>query len=101
MILDMIPTARGARYKLLAAACFALLLAVPTLAFAQEEGVEGEEEDTAYEYDYEADTDASAMTDFDEELSPHGMWVDDETYGRVWVPSSEEVGGDFQPYRTA
>lgn len=48
-----------------------------------------------------ADTDPSALTDFKPALDGHGTWVDDSTYGTVWVPSSSEVGTDFTPYVTA
>jgi hypothetical protein len=47
-----------------------------------------------------ADTDASALTDFRATLDPHGAWVDDPTYGTVWVPNAAEVGADFAPYET-
>ena len=45
-----------------------------------------------------ADTDPSALTDFEPVLDPHGTWVDDPTYGTVWAPSPNEVGTDFTPY---
>jgi hypothetical protein len=48
-----------------------------------------------------ADTDPSALTDFRSTLDPYGSWVDDGTYGTVWVPSSTVVGDDFQPYVSA
>jgi len=48
-----------------------------------------------------ADTDPSALTDFHGALDPYGTWVDDSTYGTVWVPSSSAVGSDFSPYVTA
>lgn len=48
-----------------------------------------------------ADTDPSALTDFRSTLDPYGSWVDDETYGTVWYPSSTVVGTDFQPYVSA
>jgi hypothetical protein len=48
-----------------------------------------------------ADTDPSALTDFQSTLDPHGAWVDDPTYGTVWVPSVDEVGADFAPYASA
>jgi hypothetical protein len=44
------------------------------------------------------DTDPSALADFREPLSPYGVWVDDGTYGTVWVPNETVVGADFQPY---
>ncbi|MBX3215134.1 MAG: hypothetical protein KF850_24070 [Labilithrix sp.] len=48
-----------------------------------------------------SDTDPSALTEFKPALDGHGVWVDDASYGTVWVPSREEVGDDFQPYVTA
>jgi hypothetical protein len=48
-----------------------------------------------------ADTDPGALTDFRPALDPHGAWVDDPTYGTVWVPNSDEVGTDFRPYVSA
>lgn len=48
-----------------------------------------------------ADTDPAALSDFREELAPHGAWVDDPTYGTVWVPYQAEVGTDFVPYESA
>jgi hypothetical protein len=45
-----------------------------------------------------ADTDPSALTDFHTALDPHGTWVDDPTYGTIWVPNADEVGPDFAPY---
>ena len=34
---------------------------------------------------------------FYNELRPHGRWINNRSYGRVWVPS---VGRDFHPYAT-
>ncbi len=48
-----------------------------------------------------ADTDPSALTDYRATLDPHGSWVDDPTYGTVWVPSPDETGADFTPYVSA
>ena len=48
-----------------------------------------------------ADDDPSALTDFQQPLAGHGDWVQDLTYGTVWVPSSAEVGADFAPYQSA
>lgn len=48
-----------------------------------------------------ADTDPGALTEFKPALEGHGTWVQDPTYGTVWVPASAEVGTDFQPYVTA
>jgi hypothetical protein len=47
------------------------------------------------------DSDPSALTDFRATLDPYGTWVDDSTYGTVWVPNSSVVGADFAPYTTA
>jgi hypothetical protein len=48
-----------------------------------------------------ADTDPSALQDFRGALNPYGNWVEDPTYGTVWVPSASVVGSDFTPYVTA
>ena len=34
---------------------------------------------------------------FYDELSPYGEWIDNPTYGYVWVPNA---GPDFYPYVT-
>jgi hypothetical protein len=47
------------------------------------------------------DTDPSALTDFHQALDSHGTWVDDPTYGTVWVPAASEVGPTYTPYSTA
>jgi hypothetical protein len=47
---------------------------------------------------YDDGYDPQAYAQFDNGLSPYGAWVDDPTYGRVWVPSSAVVGDDFTPY---
>lgn len=47
------------------------------------------------------DTDPSAVATFEPVLSPYGAWVDDPTYGYVWVPDASVVGSNFQPYVTA
>lgn len=46
------------------------------------------------------DTDPSALSDFRDPLSPYGVWVEDSTYGTVWVPNGAVVGADFAPYQT-
>jgi hypothetical protein len=48
-----------------------------------------------------ADSDSSALSDFRGTLDPYGSWVEDPTYGTVWVPSQAAVGEDFVPYQTA
>lgn len=47
------------------------------------------------------DKDPSALTDFNQELAPHGVWRNDPTYGTVWVPNKASVGADFAPYVTS
>ncbi len=47
------------------------------------------------------DNDPSALKDFRGTLDPYGAWVDDTTYGTVWVPTTSVVGADFTPYATA
>jgi hypothetical protein len=47
------------------------------------------------------DTDPSALTDFHDALDAHGTWVDDPSYGTVWVPNASEVGATYAPYQTA
>lgn len=41
--------------------------------------------------------DPRALTDFRAPLEPYGTWVDDGTYGTVWVPRADVVGSDFAP----
>ena len=43
------------------------------------------------------DTDPSALGDFRQTLDPYGQWVEDGTYGTVWVPAAAVVGPDFVP----
>jgi hypothetical protein len=49
----------------------------------------------------QADADPRALTAFRAQLDAHGTWVNDPTYGTVWVPNRAEVGSDFAPYVTA
>lgn len=81
---------RAARVALAALA----LAAAPSAAFAQSADVD-------VSADVYVDTDASALTDFRDPLTPYGAWVDDSTYGTVWVPNAVVVGSDFAPYQTA
>ncbi len=48
-----------------------------------------------------SDTDPSALTAYRSELAPYGSWVEDPSYGTVWVPSAASVGTDFAPYQSA
>jgi hypothetical protein len=47
------------------------------------------------------ETDPAALTDFHQTLDAHGQWVEDPTYGTVWVPAAAEVGPTYTPYTTA
>ena len=47
---------------------------------------------------YDDGYDPEAYRQFEEPLRRYGTWVDDATYGRVWVPSPLVVGNDFTPY---
>jgi hypothetical protein len=47
-----------------------------------------------------ADTDPSALTDFQEPLAPYGEWTEDSSYGTLWVPDAAQVGPDFAPYQS-
>jgi hypothetical protein len=47
------------------------------------------------------DDDPVALTDFRTALDPYGAWVDDPTYGTVWVPSAAAIGSGFTPYSTS
>jgi uncharacterized protein DUF6600 len=49
---------------------------------------------------YDDGYDPQAYTQFQDELAPYGNWIDDSSYGRVWMPASSIVGDDFTPYYT-
>lgn len=80
--------------------------AEPLAGVALEQGAgEGEEvvvgaESDATRAEY-PDNDPSALTDFHGALDPYGNWVEDASYGTVWVPSPTVVGPDFTPYVSA
>lgn len=54
----------------------------------------------AAQEDVYEDNDPTALVDFHATLDPVGSWVDDPTYGTVWVPNADAVGADFVPYAT-
>jgi hypothetical protein len=60
-----------------------------------------DEEDTEASPTESDDMDPAALDDFQKPLEPYGRWVDDPTYGTVWIPSPDTVGSDFVPYTTA
>ena len=47
------------------------------------------------------DTDPAAVETFKPVLNSYGTWVEEPTYGTVWVPNQSEVGANFSPYLTA
>lgn len=47
------------------------------------------------------DRDPRALTHWNQDLAPYGTWIDDPSYGRVWVPDARVVGSDFTPYASA
>ena len=57
---------------------FLIMLAAPNKTQAQEGGYVSDQE-------------------FYDELDPYGTWVDDPTYGNVWIPDAED---GFRPYAT-
>jgi hypothetical protein len=71
-----------------------------TATFARAQPAPEEVEVPAQPDDY-ADTDPSALSDFRAPLAPYGSWVDDPTYGTVWIPHRAIVGAAFVPYQTA
>jgi hypothetical protein len=54
--------------------------------------------DTVAAENYDDGYDPNAYQQFQGALSPYGEWVNDPSYGQVWVPSSSVVGADFSPY---
>ena len=71
----------------------------PAASSGDEAGpAEGDAQQVGVADDSYADTDPSALTDFQPTLDPHGTWVEDPTYGTVWTPNTDEVGSEFAPY---
>ena len=56
--------------------------------------------DDAVARTYDDGYDPQAGAQFQDALAPYGEWIDDDTYGRVWLPAAAEVGNDFSPYDT-
>jgi hypothetical protein len=45
--------------------------------------------------------DVSAQTvldNYQQQLAPYGQWLDEPSYGLIWVPSPDVVGSNFAPY---
>src|SRR4051812_47470720 len=51
--------------------------------------------DDAAAANYDDGYDPNAYQQFEGTLDPYGQWVDDASYGHVWVPSQSVVGYDF------
>ena len=64
-------------------------------AAAQTQGQQAIDPNTADE------TDPAALQTFRPALATYGTWVEDGSYGTVWVPNQSEVGTNFSPYLTA
>ena len=56
--------------------------------------------DDAVAAHYDDGYDPDAYKQFESALAPYGTWVDDPSYGRIWIPSPAQVGDDFTPYAT-
>jgi hypothetical protein len=54
--------------------------------------------DQAIAESYDDGYDPGAYAQFETALDPYGSWVNDSTYGNVWIPSAAVVGADFVPY---
>ncbi len=73
-----------------------MALTAPVVFFPRLANAQDPSGDDRYE-----EKDPSALVDFHAALDPNGSWVDDTTYGTVWVPNPETVGTDFVPYGSA
>ena len=49
---------------------------------------------------YDDGYDPQAYQQFQQALSPYGSWIDDASYGWIWMPAVGVVGADFSPYTT-
>jgi hypothetical protein len=76
-------------------ACSLTTLAISPPALAQSFDDYGQPGDTSPDIDQPI-ADISTES-FEDELAPHGRWIDTPEYGRVWIPNVES---DFQPYAT-
>ena len=56
--------------------------------------------DDAVAAQYDDGYDPDAYKQFEAALAPYGTWADDPSYGRIWIPSTAQVGDDFTPYAT-
>jgi hypothetical protein len=56
--------------------------------------------DDAIADSYDDGYDPQAYRAFESELAPYGSWIDDASYGWIWMPSAGLVGASFAPYYT-
>jgi len=77
----------------------AFLTLSTSIAAAQEAPRPYDDDDYALP-DQDDGYDPQAYQQFETQLAPYGSWENDQTYGRVWVPSTAVVGGSFTPYST-
>jgi hypothetical protein len=84
----MKPLSRIGSFCLVACSLTALTLSSPVLAQNSDYG------DTPADLEQPADV---SIDSFEDELAPHGRWIDTPEYGRVWIPNVDQ---DFQPYAT-
>ncbi|HVU52209.1 MAG TPA: DUF6600 domain-containing protein [Polyangia bacterium] len=57
-------------------------------------------DDQLNERDYDDGYEPTAYKSFEAALAPYGTWAETKPLGRVWFPSSREVGSRFVPYAT-
>jgi hypothetical protein len=73
----------------------------PVVQYQEPENADAQPEQVPVDQNEYADTDPSALDDFQQPLQPYGTWIDDSTYGTVWQPYPYVVGVDFMPYVSA
>jgi uncharacterized membrane protein YgcG len=54
--------------------------------------------DDAIADSYDDGYDPQAYRTFESALAPYGSWIDDVSYGWIWMPSAGLVGANFAPY---
>ena len=66
-------------------------------AYSQGEYYDDYDADYGYYDDSYNNNSGISFNVFYNELRPHGRWINDRNYGRVWIPN---VGNNFHPYAT-
>jgi hypothetical protein len=64
------------------------------------EAQDGQDAQAPEQADPNYGTEAVDDATIDATLDGYGSWVDDDDYGRIWVPSATVVGADFTPYES-